>query len=95
MAVRLKFAAGTLLLEGMTPEAVRRVFGPQPWVWDQRVSAWRCDAMHYAGVRRQLAATGHPFEDAVPEWQAVRWPQINIHPLRPEQKEAFAAWMQA
>ena len=95
MPVRLKFTAGTLLLEGMVPEAVRRVFGAHPWVWDQRVSAWRCDAMHYANVRGQLAAGGHSLDDTVPEWQTIRWPQANIHSLRPEQKDALGAWLQA
>jgi hypothetical protein len=43
----LQFQGGTLLLQGLTARAVDRVFTSVPWVWDQRVHAWRADALHY------------------------------------------------
>src|SRR2546422_7886405 len=68
---RLSFAGGTLVLEGLPPEAVRQAFVPQPWVWDQRVGAWRCDALEYDAVRRSLLLTGCRFTDMVPVWGQV------------------------
>jgi superfamily II DNA or RNA helicase len=88
----LSFAGGTLVLHGMAPAAVRQVFGPQPWVWDRRVGAWRCDAIEYPAVRQALQNHGAPFADAVPQWSRVRWPNVQLNPLRPEQGEALAAW---
>ena len=58
---RLSFAGGTLLLAGMTPTTVRQVFDPQPWTWDSRVGAWRCDAIEYLSVRRSLQRNGWTF----------------------------------
>ena len=68
---RLRFAGGTLLLEGMAPASVKRLFQPQPWVWDPRVSAWRCDALEYLSVRRSLQKSGWTFTDAVPQWDRI------------------------
>ena len=95
MTARLKFAAGTLLLEGATSDTAQRLCLPPTWVWDRRVSAWRCDAIAYPAVRHQFAAAGWTVDDAVPEWQAVHWPQVRIHPLRTEQQEALQAWTKA
>lgn len=92
---RLSFAGGTLLLAGMTPATVRQVFGPQPWTWDSRVSAWRCDAIEYLSVRRSLQRNGWTFTDAVPQWRRVRWPAVQLPALRPEQNAALAAWKPA
>jgi superfamily II DNA or RNA helicase len=90
-AIRLSFAAGTLVLEGPTPAAVRQVFGAQPWVWDRRVGAWRCDAVEYGSVRRPLQALG-TVTDSVPQWGRVHWPAVDLPELRTEQKEALEAW---
>ena len=88
----LSFAGGTLLLEGIARQDVLRLFGPTPWVWDGRVRAWRCDAMEYVAVCRRLREEGRPFEDRVPQWQSVRWPQTEIHSLRTEQRDAVTSW---
>jgi len=90
---RLSFAGGTLLLEGMPGPAVRAAFPQVPWVWDPRVEAWRCDAIEYTAVRARLNRADPAVEDAVPEWQPVRWPKVSIHRLRLEQEAAVAAWM--
>ncbi len=87
----LSFTGGTLLLEGMPREAMR-VLDPEPWVWDRRVGARRCDAIEYAAVTRQLAEAGFPIDDRVPEWRPVRWPRVDLHHPWPEQKAAVEAW---
>lgn len=88
----LSFAGGTLVLEAMDRAAIDRVFDATRWVWDPRISAWRCDARHYASVLEQLGNSSWPIDDRVPHWQRVQWPKLALHPLRPEQEEARAAW---
>jgi superfamily II DNA or RNA helicase len=88
----LTFSEGTLTLAGMPRQRVTELFSSLPWMWDSRVSAWRCDALQYVTVRERLRETGCQFEDMVAAWQSVRWPHVHIHPLRPEQQEAVAAW---
>jgi len=88
----LCFAGGTLALEGADREARTRLCSSTPWIWDPRSGVWRCDAREYAAVRRQLAESGVLVEDRVPQWRPVRWPHVKIHPLRPEQEAAVAAW---
>jgi len=103
---RLLFSGGTLLLEGLSREAGMGVLASPPWVWDPRVPAWRCDAMHYTEVVPFVsplprAACGTMGEgtstptDEVPAWRPVRWPKQDLHPLRPEQQAALDAWMAA
>src|SRR3990172_680823 len=89
---RLSFAGGTLVLEGMPRGSAPAVFHSIPWVWDRRVSAWRCDAVEYVTARDGLRSCGCRFEDEVPDWQPVSWPRVEIHRLRPEQEAAAAAW---
>lgn len=89
---RLSFSAGTLLLEHAPIEMVRQTFAGLPWVWDRRVSGWRLDALEYAAVRERAAKSGLAIDDGVPQWQAVAWPKVDLHALRPEQRDAVAAW---
>jgi superfamily II DNA or RNA helicase len=91
----LTFASGTLLLQGLSPAAVRQVFGEQPWSWDARVKGWRCDALWYISVRQSLKSSGRAFVDTVPQWSRVRWPQVQLPALRPEQSAGVAAWKAA
>jgi superfamily II DNA or RNA helicase len=93
--LRLSFSSGTLLLEGMATAAIQKVFGPRPWTWDRRVSAWRCEALEYLPVRRTLLKSGLAFENVVPQWCRIRWPNVQLPPLRPEQSDALAAWKAA
>jgi len=88
----LSFTGGTLVLEGMAPAAVKQAFGAQPWVWDRRVGAWRCDAIEYLPVRRCLRQSGLAFNDTVSQWCRVPWPKVQLPTLRPEQDDAVAAW---
>ncbi|MCE5278067.1 MAG: DEAD/DEAH box helicase family protein [Planctomycetaceae bacterium] len=88
----LTFDRGTLVLRGQL--APRSADAPDSvWKWDQRIAAWRCDAMHYARLRRELSGQfGRNFRDDVPPPQRVVWPKIALPQLRAEQSEAVAAW---
>lgn len=90
---RLSFEGGTLVLEGISREGTTTLRDVADWVWDPRVGAWRCDAIHYPAVRESLQRLGWPLEDRVPRWEPVAWPRIELPVLRAEQKEAVAAWM--
>lgn len=90
---RLSFSQGTLVLAGARPELVKQLFPDGPWIWDRRVDAWRCDAIWHDRVRRRLDGAGVAIDDEVSQWQPVRWPRVDIHPLRDEQQQAVAAWM--
>jgi superfamily II DNA or RNA helicase len=89
---RLSFVSGTLVLTGMDPRTVSRTFGPGRWVFDRRVGAWRCDAVHYPAVAAALAGRDGTCSDNVPQWSRVKWPRVQLPALRPEQAEALVAW---
>jgi len=91
----ISFSGGTLLWQGVSRESVVRVFGDTPWVWDRRVSAWRCDAIEYAAAIERLRQAGWRGADQVPAWPTVRWPRVALRPLRHEQQAAVAAWSTA
>ncbi len=93
---RLSFDRGTLLLSGPPPGLVASLPGHALLRWDERVSAWRCEAIHYhrlrSALRERLAGA---FRDEVPAPRPVAWPRVDLPPLRPEQREALAAWQAA
>ena len=75
----------------MTRAGVERVFRV-PWSFDARASVWRCDALHYADVRQDLDDRCFGFDDRVRVPDAVAWPNVQLHSLRPEQHQAVEAW---
>lgn len=90
----LSFDRGTLVLRG--PGRFRPPAGGDVWVWDDRVGAWRTDAMRYARVKQALSEQpGATLADEVPDPPPVHWPKVDGHALRPEQEEALAAWLGA
>ncbi len=91
--LRLTFSAGTLVLEAMPRAELQGAFEAPIWVWDSRVSAWRCDALQYGHVRRRLAELGIAAVDTVPQWRPIHWPHVRLPELRPEQREALQAWL--
>lgn len=91
--VRLRFSGGTLVLEGLPRSQLSSLFSSDLWNWDSRVSAWRCDAIQYRAVRRRLNERGMAWQDHVPQWQAVRWPKIELPRLRDEQRQAASSWL--
>lgn len=94
--VHLAFDRGTLCLRGLPGGEIERFFGADLWKWDDRVAAWRCEAIHYADVcatfRKDL---GDRFQDDVPRPPRVEWRQVNLPDLRPEQRHALTAWKAA
>jgi len=94
--VSLSFDRGTLLLHGLSRPRLPAVLDPTVWTWDHRVAAWRCAAIHYAAVRKDLAdVRGATFTDKVPGLVGVSWPKLDMVKLRPEQTAALAAWCNA
>ena len=94
--VSISFDRGTLLLRGATSKELTAADGSSFWRWDRRVGAWRCDAIHYAMVRKTLADRfGSSFCDQVSRPECVRWPKIDLPKPRPEQSEALTAWTHA
>jgi superfamily II DNA or RNA helicase len=89
---QLSFSRGTLILDGLSQERIRALFGSSDWLWDRRVDRWRCDAIAYPEVLRQLQHAGCAAVDEVPRWQPVRWPKVALPALREEQRAAVAAW---
>jgi len=95
-SIRLGFDRGTLLLTGLGRDAGAPPPAGVSWVWDDRASAWRGDALHYAAAREALRDRfGVRFFDDVPEPKAVVWPRVDLPPLRPAQRDAVAAWRAA
>lgn len=91
----LSFERGTLTLVGIPTGRLNNLCAPIVWAFDPRAGVSRCDAIHYQAVCAGFATHGIACQDDVPEWVEVRWRAAEIHELRPEQKEAVAAWLTA
>lgn len=89
----LRFLDGSLRLEGMDRAAVDRTLAAIDWRSGDAPDAWLCDGLHYATVRQLLDETRTAIADRVPRWHVIDWPHPQLHPLRPEQEEARAAWL--
>lgn len=90
--VFLSFDRGTLLLRDAASDEPLRPVDPSVWTWDERVGAWRCDAIHYATVTRQFQGR---LQDDLPQPAHVFWPRTDLPDLRSEQTAALTAWIQA
>lgn len=93
--VQLSFASGTLLLCGVLHERLRSWFSDVVWVYDSRVAASRCDAMHYGRVCDELRGRGVVFEDVVGTARPVYWSADSLPELRPEQAAAVESWQES
>lgn len=93
--IKLDFDRGTLLLETDNPALFKKALGSTAFRYDERVFAWRCDAIHYNTICRTALQEGFRLVDQVPAWRPVRWTDANLPELRDEQKEACAAWSAA
>jgi len=94
--ISLSFDRGTLLLTNVVRKELPDIAASSVWRWDSRVGAWRCDAIHYAAIRKFLVErfAAH-FSDNVMEPACISWSKVDLPRLRPEQTEALAAWNQA
>jgi len=74
----LSFDRGTLLLSGTSARiAIDAARGA--WAWDDRVPAWRCDAIQYQCVRREFTQRpGLTIRDEVPQSARVLWPKVDL-----------------
>lgn len=87
----LRFDRGTLVLSGSRCAPAERP--GECWQWDHRVSAWRCEAIHYRRICRDLdASPGIAWRDEVPRPARMHWKQVSLPKLWAEQAEALAAW---
>jgi len=94
--ISLTFDRGTLVLTGLPSYARPESDSQQLWRWDDRVGAWRTEAIHYAAVRQCFASrVGHSLTDRVPQPARVHWPHTRLPKLRPEQTAAVDAWTRA
>lgn len=88
----LHFDRGTLVLSGARPGELGALRSLE-WVWDERVRAFRLEALHYPAVRPLLAAAG--VADEVVRPLKVGWPEPALPRLRPDQQEALDAFFAA
>lgn len=94
--ISLSFDRGTLLLTGLERQELPTAPGLSAWMYDTRVGAWRCDAIHYSSIRTVLNQQFmSSFHDHVPQPVRVSWAKVDLPKLRPEQAEALSAWKQA
>lgn len=64
--ISLSFDRGTLLLTNVVRKELPEIVASSVWRWDSRVGAWRCDAIHYAAIRKALVERfGAHFSDNV------------------------------
>ncbi len=90
----LVFEQGTLLLSGCNSVAIAKIFESDIWTWDSRVAAWRCDAIRYREVAARLQLKASWADVHAAEFPDVHWQSQNIHPLRPEQRQAIQKWLE-
>jgi len=94
--ISLTFDRGTLILTGLPAHVRPNPDGHHIWRWDDRVRAWRTEAIHYATLMRTLHQRfGPSLTDHVSQPARVRWPRVHLPKLRPEQAEAVTAWTKA
>jgi superfamily II DNA or RNA helicase len=85
----LRYDRGSLLLSGLR---IRPTETPPYLVWDARVEAWRCLALHYRALVHWLTRGEVAFRD-----EARAYPELPAGAARlpepfPHQRDALAAW---
>jgi superfamily II DNA or RNA helicase len=88
----LEYDQGTLVLRRWSFESLEKVLAFNPFRWDPRIGALRCDAIHYSIVSSQLKNKAWRFSDAANASSKVHWRRSEIYPLRKEQSLAIEAW---
>lgn len=90
----LRFVEGTLVLARVPRSIVVHGMRHIPWTWDDRIAAWRTDAIYYPQIveffRNQSVVLG----DSVAEWMTIAWPATRLPELRADQRHAADAWLQ-
>jgi len=89
--VRLRFDAGTLILEGVGRDA-NGVNVPRAFVWDERIRRWRAPAHKYRQVFAELVRANIAHTDEARDYHEFDFiPKTEIKP-RPYQHQAIEAW---
>jgi superfamily II DNA or RNA helicase len=85
---RLTFAGGTVVAEGLSPEAAAAL---PDLIWDARIGAYRIPAYRYRALRAALSRAGLDYADEVLHLTkgAAPWAPVD---LRPYQRAAVLAW---
>ncbi|MCP9496392.1 MAG: DEAD/DEAH box helicase family protein [Pyrinomonadaceae bacterium MAG19_C2-C3] len=92
--VRLRFDAGTLILEGVGHDAVG-VSVPRAFAWDERVRRWRAPAHKYRQVFAELVRSNIKHTDDARGYHEFDFiPKTSLNP-RPYQHQAIEAWRAA
>jgi len=86
----LSFDRGSLRLE-----APRTARVPAYLVWDERVGAWRTEALNHARLREDAAAYRLSLEDQAERFFDCPPLRAALPPLRPDQEAAIRAWEEA
>ena len=94
--ITLSFDRGTLLVTGAGIEKFVSILEPGLFKRDDRVSAWRCEAIHYAAIIEALEEHFHGrFCDTVYKPVDVSLPKVDLPRLRDEQQQALESWSMA
>jgi superfamily II DNA or RNA helicase len=88
-SVLLRFAAGTIEVTGLPPDAAAPVPGCQ---WDARAACHRVAAVGYAGLARALRRAGIAYEDRARAYTELDAGLRAHRQPRPYQQEALEAW---
>ncbi|MEY2724859.1 MAG: UvrABC system protein [Planctomycetota bacterium] len=94
-SVNLTFSAGTLLLTGIPTDRLNQWMPNVGWVYDVRIGASRCNALHSKRVAAELDHRQIPFQNQLSAPQEIYWKSEPHYELRPEQIAAVDAWMQS
>jgi len=90
LPARLRFERGSLRLE--VPRSARV---PPYLVWDDRVDAWRTEAVRYLRVREDAATYHLHLDDEAPHFFECPALHPALPPLRSDQHAAVEAWERA
>ncbi len=83
----LRFDRGSLRLEAPKATPV-----PSYLTWDERVRAWRTEAINYFRLREDAIARHLSLHDEAERFFDCPPLRLNLPPLRPDQEAAVAAW---
>ncbi len=87
---RLAFERGSLRLDAPETAAL-----PPYLTWDDRVHAWRTEALNHARLMEDAPAYHLSLDDQAERFFKCPVLRVNLPPLRPDQEAAVAAWERA
>ncbi len=89
--IRLRFDAGTIVLDGIGRDATNDSV-PRAFHWDERIKRWRAPALAYRQVFAELIRKKIPHTDDARKYHEFDFIPKEIIELRPYQHAALAAW---